>query len=266
MLGVEPEGGVEAERLDLVHPANDRPRVGVVEILDRAALLAEDAAGAVLDHLPALLDHHVALRDRRGRRRREVRHAVRLHRHHEFEAVGRDALEVAGVVVGGEGVVLAAVGAHDPAELAVGERLGPLEHHVLEEVGETRQPRRIVRGAHPVPHHVGDDRRAVILDHDALEPVREGEGRDPVVETVGGCRLLRRDRSQRHEDEGERAGDEAHGKLRWLARQAIRAARGIKRRPREGDRAAGDGRFSARACARARPGPFQPERQKGLPR
>ena len=88
---------------------------------------------------------------------------------------------IGGVVLGGEGVVVAADRLDPRRELAFGMGLGALEHQVFEEVGDARLARRIVGGADPVPHHVRHDRGAMVGDDDDLEPVGEGE-----ADRVGG--------------------------------------------------------------------------------
>src|SRR5690606_23106992 len=50
---------------------------------------------------------------------------------------------------------------------------GALEEHVLEEVGEARAPRALVRRADVVPEVDGDDGRGVVLGEDDIEPVGE---------------------------------------------------------------------------------------------
>ena len=128
-----------------------------------------------LDPHAALLEHHVAL----GRDHRlldqEVRHAVGLERHHGAEVLAGDALEIGGVVVGGEGVLLAAEAGHDLRELAGRVLLRALEHQVLEEVGDARLAERIIRRAIAIPDHVGHDGHAVIGDHHHFEAVVERE-------------------------------------------------------------------------------------------
>ena len=76
-----------------------------------------------------------------------------------------DALEIGGVVVAGEGVLLAADLGDRFGEGALGMGLGALEHEMLEEMRDARLARRIVGRAVAIPDHVGDDRRAVVRDH-----------------------------------------------------------------------------------------------------
>ncbi len=51
--------------------------------------------------------------------------------------------------------------------------LGPLEHHVLEEVGEAAAPGHLVAAADVVPEVDGHQRGRAILVEDHLEPVVE---------------------------------------------------------------------------------------------
>ena len=137
-----------------------------------------------LDPHAALLEHHVAL----GRHHRvvedEAGHAVGLELHHGLEMLAGHALEIGGVVVGGEGVLLAAEPRDGLRELAGRVLLGALEHQVLEEMGDAGLAERIVGRAVAVPDHVGDDRRAVIGNDDDVEAVVEREGAD-----LGSARL-----------------------------------------------------------------------------
>ena len=88
------------------------------------------------------------------------------------------ALEVAGVVAGGEGVLLAADGGDHLREPPVRILRRALEHQVFEEMREAGFARRLVGGADPIPDHVGDDRRAVVGDDHDFEAVGEREMRD----------------------------------------------------------------------------------------
>jgi hypothetical protein len=77
--------------------------------------------------------------------------------------------------MGGEGIVGAADGRDGAVERAgrmVGRRL---EHQMFEEMGDAGLARRLIRAADLVPHHMGDDRRAVIGDDDDLHTVVEHE-------------------------------------------------------------------------------------------
>ena len=122
-----------------------------------------------LEHDVALGQHVLVLEDEAG-------HAVGLELHHQRQLLARDALEVAGVVVRGEGVLVAADLQHGLRELAGRMLRGALEHQMFEEMRESRFAGRLVGRADLVPDHLRHDRRAMILDHHDLKPVRQGEG------------------------------------------------------------------------------------------
>ncbi len=91
------------------------------------------------------------------------------------ELLARHALEVAGVVGRGEGVLVAADAQHGLRELAGRVLGGALEHQMLEEMRQPRFAGRLVGRADLVPDHLRHDRRAVIGDHHHLQPVVERE-------------------------------------------------------------------------------------------
>ena len=86
-----------------------------------------------------------------------------------------DLLIEGGVVMGGEGVVLAAILGDGLGKGVARHLLGAAEHHVLEEMRQARDARRIVHRAHLEPQHLGDDRGAVIGDHQHLHAVGQRE-------------------------------------------------------------------------------------------
>ena len=193
---VEGERLLAIELLDLVPPADHRPAVGMVEVERGVHLLAQPRAGIVGDPHVLLFQHHLELRPHRLVGQHQSGHAVGLELHHGCELVARHALEIAGVVGGGEGVLLAADGRHHLGEAPGWILLRALEQQVLEEVGEPRLARRLVGGADLVPEHVGHDRRAVIGNHHDLETVRQLE--------IGDAGAARRRRS----GEGEGVGSD----------------------------------------------------------
>ena len=89
-----------------------------------------------------------------------------------------DPLEIGGVIVAGEGVLLAADLGDELRELALGMRFRAFEHQVFEEMGDARLARRIVGRAVAVPDHMGDDGSAMIGNHDDVEAVGKSEMRD----------------------------------------------------------------------------------------
>ena len=145
----------------------------MVLVQRRRHLLGQDAGGIVLGARAALLDDHLALGLHLFRVELEVDHAVGLHLHHRLQAILGDALEVARVVVRGEGVVLAAHARDAFGELARRDLVGRLEHQVLEEVRDARHAGRLIGGAHPIPHVVRHHRRAIVGDDDQLQAVGE---------------------------------------------------------------------------------------------
>ena len=137
----------------------------------------------------------------------------------------------------GEGVVAAAVLLDGLAELAVGQRVGGLEHQVLEEVRGARAPGRIFGGPDAVPDHLRDHGRAMVLDDDAGQSVVEREAVKPRLRGRDGGRL-------EHEREGEgvahrcssgtgsfqdaprlRHGGQSRGSIGMLSRGAMRLHR-----------------------------------------
>ncbi len=94
------------------------------------------------------------------------------------EMLARDALEIAGVVVRRERVLLAADGGKLLREAAGRIFRRALEHQVFEEMRDAGLAGRLVGSADPVPQHVGDDRRAAIRDHHHGQAVGERELRD----------------------------------------------------------------------------------------
>ncbi len=179
------EALVEGERVlarelgHLVHPADDGDAVGMVLIERRRHLLREEGGGVVLGARSTLLEDHLALGRHLLLGEPQVHHAVGFHGHDGLEPVLRDALEVAGHVVTGERVVLAAEARDDLGELAGGDLVRRLEHQVLEKVSDARHARGLIGRADAVPHVVGDDRRAMVGDDDHLQSVGELELGDP---------------------------------------------------------------------------------------
>ena len=172
---VEGDGVGAAEMLHLVAPADHRLVVGAVEVERGVHLHAELGARIVADALVALLQDDLTLGQHHGVGEYQAGHAVGLERHHGLELRLRHALEIGGVVVGGEGVLLPAHARHHVRELAGRMLGGALEHQVLEEMREAGLAGRLVGGADLVPDHVGDHRRAVVGNDHQLEAVGERE-------------------------------------------------------------------------------------------
>ena len=195
---VERERILAVELLDLRAPADHRASVGMIEIERRSDLLAEPRLRAVGDAHVVFFQHHVALGQHVLVVEHEAGHAVGLGLHDGRQVFAGDALEISGVVGGGEGVLLAADGGEDLREAPLRILLGALEHQVLEEMGEPGLAGLLVRRPDLVPDHVGHDRRAVVGNDDDLEPVVESEMGD-VGAGDGGPAA---DEQQRRRDDG----------------------------------------------------------------
>ena len=203
MAPIEGERVLGRQRAHLVLPADDRHAIGMRQILRRGDLLAQQRAGFVVDTRAPLLDDHVALGQHHLVAQHQVGHAVGLERHDQPEPLLGDLLVVAGVVLAGEGVFVAAVARDQAREFAVGIAWRALEHEMLEEMRDARLADRIVGRADAVPHHVHHDRRAMVRhDHDlhaVLE--REGLGIEDRGARAGRCQ---QDQHERGEQPAER--------------------------------------------------------------
>jgi hypothetical protein len=133
---VEGERIVTVERGNLMRPTDDGDAVRVFGIERRHHLLLQNARRVVVDATAALFEDHVPLRRHVLLGEAKIGHAVSLHGHDRGQPILGHALEIGGDVMVGEGVVLAAVLGDDLGELAGWNRLGALEHQMLEEVGD----------------------------------------------------------------------------------------------------------------------------------
>jgi len=173
---------VEIERvrarqlLDLVLPADHGAPVWVVEILRRAALLAEKRGRIVFHPHVALFEHNVALGGDIFLGESEIAHSVGLHAHHQLQPIGGNTLEIGRLVAGGEGIVGAAVFRHGGGKLTGLHILRCLEKEMLQKMGHAGNARLLIRRARAIPHHVHNNRRAMILDHHDFHAVIEPEG------------------------------------------------------------------------------------------
>ena len=172
---VEGERILAVELFDFLAPADHRAAIGVVEIERGHDLLGQPRIRVVGDPHVEFFQHDVALRQHVLVLQDQPGHAVGLEFHHLAELLARHALEIAGVVGGGEGVLVAADLEHGLGEFTGRMFGGALEHQMFEEMREPRFARRLVGGADLVPDHVRDDRRAVIRDHHDLQAVVERE-------------------------------------------------------------------------------------------
>ena len=195
--------------------------------------LGDEAVGAVLVVLAALVLHDVALSGERLLVHvvEQETHAVTLQPERELEPVARHRLVVVRAVLRGRAVDVRRAGTLEVAEVRVfGHVLAALEHHVLEEVREAVPALRLVLRPDVVPDVDGDDGRAVILvQHhpqavgQAARPGREG---DAGRVGIGGAGVARRDgrEEQRREGRDERAEAElSHGEsARYSTRRWVR--------------------------------------------
>ncbi len=173
---VEIERILRAELRDFGFVPDDVPAIGMAAVKRGIHVRLQQGGGAVLDPHPQLFQHHIALGQHFRVGQLEIRHAVRLHLHHERQAVLRDDLEIGGEIVMREGVVLSAIARDDARELAGRDLLRALEHQMFEEMRKAGLARRLVRRADFVPDHMRHDRRAVIGDHEHVHAVLKREG------------------------------------------------------------------------------------------
>ena len=150
----------------------------MVEVERGVDLLGKPGAGIVGDALVLLFEDDLELGRHRFIGQHQTGHAVGLEFHQRLEMLFRHALEVAGVVLGGEGVFLAADEGHRLRELADRVLGGALEQQMLKEMGEARLAGGLVRGADLVPDHVRDDRCASVRYHHDFETIGEHEMAD----------------------------------------------------------------------------------------
>ena len=148
----------------------------MIEIKRRHDLLAQARIRVVGDAHVVLFEHDVALGQHVLVLEHEAGHAVGLEFHHLGQLLARHALEIAGVVGGGEGVLVAADPQHGLGEFAGRMRRGALEHQMFEEMREPGFARRLVGRADLVPDHLRDHRGAAIGDHHDLHAVGKREG------------------------------------------------------------------------------------------
>jgi hypothetical protein len=203
---------VLADHADLVGMARR-----VHELVDQDLGLA---VGLVLDALPPLVAHDVALQVELllGHRLVERLEPVGLEPQQRLEHRRGAPVEVVRAVLAGRGVVRAAAGLHDRVELRVRHAVRAHEHEVLEEVREARAPQRLVLAADAVPQVDLDLGQAVVGREDHVEAVVEpvalvrhadaacrGRGRG------GGRRVLRRGRREDRDEQERQRGQ--HGGL-----------------------------------------------------
>src|ERR1700722_13387819 len=204
---VERQRVLAVELLDFVVPADHRTPVGMVQIERRHDLLGEPRLRVVGDPHVVFLKHDVALRQHVFILQDQAGHAVRLELHYPRQLLARYALEIAGVVGGCEGVLVAADPQHGLGKLAGRMLAGALEHQMFKEVRKARLAGGLVGGADLVPDHLRDHRRAVVRDHHDLQSVAEAEagGR------LGGDRGLGANAVRRDGGRGEQRSEQGDG-------------------------------------------------------
>ncbi len=146
---VEGERILAVELLDLLVPADHRAAVGMVEIERGHDLLGQPRIRIVGDAHVEFFQHDVALGQHVLILEDETGHAVGLELHHAGELVARHALEIAGVIVGGESVLVATDLEYGLGELAGRMFGGALEHQMFEEMREPRFARASRRPSRP---------------------------------------------------------------------------------------------------------------------
>ncbi len=139
---------VAGDALDVLHPADHRPAVRVGQEDQRLELLLHQAEDRVLGPQPALLLHHLPLLLERVLGQPERAHPIGLEVDHGLERVGREVLVVGGHVVRRVGVGVAAARLEHAVELLRAVPARAVEHHVLEEVADPRDPEPLVPRAH----------------------------------------------------------------------------------------------------------------------
>ena len=176
---VERQRVFAVELLDFLVPADHRAAIGMIEIQRRHDLLGQPRVRIVGDPHVEFFEHDVALRQHVLVLENQAGHAIGLELHHLGQLLARHALEIAGVVGGGEGVLVAADPEHGLGEFADRMLGGALEHQMFEKVRQAGFARGLVGGADLVPDHLGDDRGAVIRDHHNMQAVGKGKGGGP---------------------------------------------------------------------------------------
>ncbi len=185
VLAVEAGEVVGADPRGVLGPAEDRVAVGMAQVRDSQMVLVEPALRRIELPGPLLADHPALELDLAGVEP-GVTDAIGLDRQGELPAVGREGEPVVRAVLAGLGVALAGRRRDQSIDLALREPLRPLEEHVLDEVRQARQARRLVERTHriiKVDHH---DRRPAPGQDQDLQAVVEPSLGDRQVELAGG--------------------------------------------------------------------------------
>ena len=120
-----------AHALQVVHPADDRPAIGVRLKGGSVHLLEELGRRFVVGAHAALFHDDLDFLRKLGWINIQVTHAVGLKLHHFFQFFLGHLLEVSRVIATGEGIVTATSCGDAPVELTGANRGGSFEHHVL---------------------------------------------------------------------------------------------------------------------------------------
>ena len=161
--------------MQVLVPAHHRPTVGVLGIGGGEQLLFHQPEGAVHGAQLPFADDHLALRLEGVVVQLQVNQAVGFQLQAQFQVFRRQIFKIGGVILGGEGVDLPALGLEDAGELFGPQGLGAPEHQMLEEVGNAGDARQLVAGAHLIVNLQGDDGQAVIREHEQGEAVGQGK-------------------------------------------------------------------------------------------
>ena len=132
--------------------------------------------GRVLDALAPLVPHHVLLVGEHllVELVEQEAHPITLQPQRQLELIGRQVLEIVGAIETGGAVHERCAGALEVLEVHVlADVTRALEHHVLEQVGETGAARGLLGRADVIPNIHADDGEAAVLVEDHLETVRE---------------------------------------------------------------------------------------------
>ena len=133
----------------------------------------EDRIVVVLDAHAAFGGDDAALGFKNVRHEGQALHPVGLHFDHGLEGGRREPIRIGRHVVGRIGVIAASAELHAPVEFPGTDRGRAVEHHVLDEMGDARQPGPLVARPDPEERVQGNARDVVIFDEQDLEPVRQ---------------------------------------------------------------------------------------------
>ena len=165
---------VERGGAQVLHRSDRRVVVWVrVGVDKRLHPLIPVAVRLVVDRPAPLVLHHLALVVELllGHRRQQAGQPVGLEPQGQLQLVAGQRLEVVGAVEPGRCVEGAAGSLHERHVLALLDVQRPLEHHVLEQVGEAGLARLLVPAAHVVPQVYGHDRGTVVRRQEDAQTV-----------------------------------------------------------------------------------------------